>query len=225
MKYFLRLLIYIAIFFMVFSVTTVLLLRFVPVTVTPLKIIRVVQNFPGKGISVYSKWENIERISPLMVKAVIATEDNNFFNHRGFDWDAIKLVWEENKKGNRIRGGSTISQQTAKNVFCLPSRTWFRKGVEAYYTMLIELLWGKKRIMEVYLNIIETGKNIYGVEATALRIYGKHASELNIYEASMIATVLPNPLGMNLAAPSNYMVRRAENVRRLMNMLGDAYFP
>lgn len=225
MKYFLRLLIYIAIFFMVFSVTTVLLLRFVPVTVTPLKIIRVAQNFPEKGISVYSKWVNIERISPLMVRAVIATEDNNFFNHRGFDWNAIKLVWEENKKGNRIRGGSTISQQTAKNVFCLPSRTWFRKGVEAYYTMLIELLWGKKRIMEVYLNVIETGKNMYGVEATALRIYGKHASELNIYEASMIATVLPNPLRMNLAAPSNYMVRRAENVRRLMNMLGDTYFP
>lgn len=225
MKYLLRLIIYIAIFFGVYSVSSVILLRFIPVTVTPLKVIRAARHFPEKGLSVDSKWEKIENINPLMPRAVIATEDNNYLTHHGFDWDAIKTVWKENQQGNRIRGGSTITQQTAKNVFCLPSRTWFRKGVEAYYTVLIEIFWSKKRIMEVYLNVIETGKNMYGVEAAARKVYGKPASELNKYEASMIATVLPSPLRMNLAAPSNYMVQRSARVRRLMDMLGEIDFP
>ena len=118
-----------------------------------------------------------------------------------------------------LRGGSTISQQTAKNVFCLPSRTWIRKGFEAYYTLLIETFWSKRRIMEVYLNVIETGENMYGVEAPARHIYGKSAEKLNRHEASMIATVLPNPIRMKLANPSSYMMRRSAQVRSLMNKL------
>ena len=123
-----------------------------------------------------------------------------------------------------LRGGSTISQQTAKNVFCLPARTWLRKGVEAWFTVLIETFWSKRRIMEVYLNVIETGRNMYGVEAPARDVYGKTAAELNAYEASMIATVLPNPLRRDMAAPSGYMVRRAAQVRSLMGKLGPIEF-
>ncbi|MFQ8804658.1 MAG: monofunctional biosynthetic peptidoglycan transglycosylase [Alistipes indistinctus] len=154
-----------------------------------------------------------------MVRAVIATEDNNFLTHRGFDWDAINKALDENREGGRIRGGSTISQQTAKNVFCLPSRTWTRKAVEAYYTFLIETFWDKRRIMEVYLNVIETGENMYGVEAPARQVYGKTAEHLNRHEASMIASVLPNPIRMKIAAPSSYVVRRAAQVRSLMSKL------
>ena len=137
------------------------------------------------------------------------------------DWEAINQAFDENREGKRLRGGSTISQQTAKNVFCFPSRTWLRKGFEAYYTVLIECCWSKRRIMETYLNVIETGRNMYGVEAPAREVYGKSAKELNRYEASMIATVLPNPLRMRLQNPSNYMVRRAARVRTLMNMVGE----
>lgn len=224
MKYILRFLIYLVIFFGVFSVSSVVMLKFIPVTVTPLKVVRYVRNFPKKGPMIYSNWKPIGKINPVMMRAVIATEDNNFMEHSGFDWEAIEKAIEDNKQGDRVRGGSTISQQTAKNVFCLPSRTWLRKGVEAYYTTLIEIAWSKERIMEVYLNIIETGVNMYGVQATARRVYDKNASQLNAHEASMIATVLPAPLRMNLFAPSAYMVRRAARVRGLMNMVGKTEF-
>ena len=167
MRYILRLLIYGATFMFTFSVSLVVLLRFVPVTVTPLKVIRYVENFAGSGPKIYSNWVPLAEISPTMQKAVIATEDNNFLTHRGFDWEAIDKAREENRQGQRLRGASTITMQVAKNVFCLPSRTWFRKGVEAYYTVLVETFWSKRRVMEVYLNIIETGKNMYGVEAPA----------------------------------------------------------
>lgn len=219
MRYLFRLLVYFAVFGLTFSVGSVLLLRFLPVTVTPLKVLRLAEHFPEKGFSVRSNWVPLERIGAPMIRAVIATEDNHFPTHHGFDWEAINRAMAENRDGDRIRGGSTISQQTAKNVFCLPHRNWLRKGIEAYYTVLIEALWGKHRIMEVYLNVIETGENMYGVEAPARRVYDKRASELNPHEASMIATVLPNPLRMKLEAPSSYMVRRSARVRSLMNKL------
>lgn len=219
MRYLLRLVVYISIFLLTFSLSQVLLLRFIPVMVTPLKVIRYVENFPEKGMAVDSKWVPISSISTDMQQAVIATEDNNFLIHNGFDWDAIDKARESNRQGKRLRGASTISQQTAKNVFCTHDRTWLRKGIEAYYTVLIEMFWPKQRIMEVYLNVIETGKNMYGVEAPARKVYDKTADELNRYEASMIATVLPNPIKMKLVAPSNYMVRRAAQVRTLMNLL------
>ena len=178
MRYLGRLLVYLAIFFFTLSVSSVLIARVIPVTVTPLKVLRLVENFPDKGLSVQSNWVPLHRINLSMVRAVIATEDNNFLTHRGFDWDAINKALDENREGGRIRGGSTISQQTAKNVFCLPSRTWTRKAVEAYYTFLIETFWDKRRIMEVYLNVIETGENMYGVEAPARQVYGKTAEHL-----------------------------------------------
>ena len=224
MRYLGRLFIYIAIFVLVYSVSSVILLRFIPVTVTPLKVLRLAENFPEKGIAVYSNWVSLHRINMSMVRAVVATEDNHFLTHRGFDWDAIDKALDENREGKRLRGGSTISQQTAKNVFCLPSRNLFRKGIEAYYTLLIETFWDKRRIMEVYLNIVETGKNMYGVEAPARRIYGKTAEHLNRHESSMIATVLPNPIRMRLEQPSSYMVRRAARVRSLMNMIPEPDF-
>lgn len=224
MRYLGRLLIYLAVFFATFSLGYTLLLRWVPVTITPLKAIRLFENLPQDGIRVHSNWVPFAKISPSVMRAVVATEDNHFLIHRGFDWEAIDQALDENRDGKRLRGGSTISQQTAKNVFCPPSRTWFRKGIEAYYTVLIETLWSKRRIMEVYLNIIETGRNMYGVGAPAKEIYGKTAADLNVYEASMIATVLPNPLKRNMAAPSNYMVRRAAQVRSLMGKLGPLDF-
>ncbi len=219
MRYIGRLLVYLAIFFFTLSVSSVLLTRVIPVTVTPLKVLRLVENFSDRGLSVQSNWVPLSRINYSMVQAVIATEDNYFLSHHGFDWDAINQARQENREGKRIRGGSTISQQTAKNVFCLPSRTWTRKAVEAYYTFLIETFWNKRRIMEVYLNVIETGENMYGVEAPARRIYDKTARELNRYEASVIASVLPNPIRMKISAPSSYVMRRAAQVRSLMSKL------
>lgn len=180
-------------FFITFSLGYTLLLRWVPVTLTPLKAIRLAEHLPEEGLRVRSNWVPLRKVAMPMVRAVIATEDNHFLSHRGFDWDAIDRALDENREGKRLRGGSTISQQTAKNVFCLPARTWLRKGVEAWFTVLIETFWSKRRIMEVYLNVIETGRNMYGVEAPARGVYGKTAAELNAYEASMIATVLPNP--------------------------------
>ena len=224
MRYLLRLVVYLSLFFVTYSVCSVLLLRAVPVTVTPLKVLRFFENFTQDGFSVHSNWVPFDRINPSVVQAVIATEDNNFATHNGFDWEAINQALDENREGKRLRGGSTISQQTAKNVFCLPARTWLRKGVEAWFTVLIETFWSKRRIMEVYLNVIETGRNMYGVEAPARGVYGKTAAELNAYEASMIATVLPNPLRRDMAAPSGYMVRRAAQVRSLMGKLGPIEF-
>lgn len=211
--------VYAVIFFAVFSVSYTLLLRFVPVTLTPLKAIRFVENIPEGNFWVRSKWVPLEDINMSMVRAVMTSEDNNFMTHWGFDWEQIDKALAHNKRGKRIRGASTISQQTAKNVFCTPARTWVRKGIEAYYTVLIEALWGKRRIMEVYLNIIETGRNMYGVEVPARSVFGKPAADLNRYEAAMIAAVLPNPLRMNVANPSSYVMKRSARIRGMMNNL------
>lgn len=169
MRYLGRLVAYLAVFFITFSLGYTLLLRWVPVTLTPLKAIRLAEHLPEEGLRVRSNWVPLRKVAMPMVRAVIATEDNHFLSHRGFDWDAIDRALDENREGKRLRGGSTISQQTAKNVFCLPARTWLRKGVEAWFTVLIETFWSKRRIMEVYLNVIETGRNMYGVEAPGSR--------------------------------------------------------
>lgn len=219
MRYLLRLIIYAALFLFTFSVSQVVLFRFMPVMVTPLKVIRYIENFTDMGPKIYSSWVPLSAISTPMQTAVMATEDNNFLIHNGFDWDAIDKARKSNRQGQRLRGASTITQQTAKNVFCTPDRNYVRKAIEAYYTGLIEIFWSKQRIMEVYLNVIETGENMYGVEAPARRVYDKRAADLNRYEASMIAAVLPNPIKMKLENPSNYMVRRAAQVRSLMNTL------
>ncbi|MCD8185649.1 MAG: monofunctional biosynthetic peptidoglycan transglycosylase [Rikenellaceae bacterium] len=222
MKYLGRLVVYGTIFFFVFTVVSVTFLRFIPVSFTPLKRIALNENrkTQQQDYPLLSRWVPLRSISPDLVTAVISTEDANFMKHRGFDFEAIRKAMEENKEKGRVRGASTISQQTAKNVFCFPRRTWFRKGLETWFTFWIELLWNKKRIMEVYLNVIETHPNVYGAEATARKFYQKPASDLNRYEAAMIATVLPSPRRMDISAPSSYMNRRAAQVRKLMGQTG-----
>lgn len=224
MRYLLRLIVYAAIFFASFSVGYVLILKAVPVTITPLKVIRLVENAPDNHFVANSRYRPLNKINHALAEAVIASEDNFFLTHNGFDWEAIDLAIKNNKTRKRKLGASTISQQTAKNVFCTPKRTWVRKGFETYFTVLIELFWSKREIMGTYLNVIETHPDVYGAEETSRRFYGKHASELNVYEASMIATVLPSPRRMNLSRPSSYMVRRAGDIRRMMNRLPKADF-
>ncbi|MGL4909199.1 MAG: monofunctional biosynthetic peptidoglycan transglycosylase [Bacteroidales bacterium] len=164
------------------------------------------------------KWVVLDSISEHVVRAVIATEDNNFFYHSGFDIEAIKWAMQRNKsQTQKVYGASTISQQTAKNVFLPHARTWVRKGFESVFTLLIEMLWSKARIMEVYLNVVELGRGIYGIEAAARTYFKKTASQLTQYESTLIAIALPNPKLFNPAKPSAYMLRRQEQVYEVMD--------
>lgn len=165
------------------------------------------------------KWVPIEEISENMALAVVSSEDNLFMSHSGFDFDQIQKAIEEAEKTGRQRGASTISQQTAKNVFLWNGRSWVRKGLEAYFTVLIELIWSKERIMEVYLNSIEMGPGIYGAEAVAQAHFGKSASKLTRREAALIAATLPNPLKYSSKNPSKYMRKRQRQITRLMGLV------
>ena len=181
--------------FVIFSISWVLLYKYVPVRWTPLMLKRSIQNIEQNGYRNNRIWVDIEDISPVMVRAVIASEDGRFMEHWGFDIkELVKMKKDHQKKGKKIRGCSTISQQVAKNCFTFCGRSWWRKSFEAYYTVLIELLWSKERIMEVYLNVAETGKGIFGVEAAARKYYDRSAAKLNTRQAVCIACVLPNPL-------------------------------
>lgn len=224
MRFVLRFISYIVIFGLTFSVSYVLIMRVIPATITPLKIVRLIDNDQSEIKYIRSKWVSLDQINMNVVRAVISSEDSKYLEHNGFDWQAIKQAIEYNKTSDKRRGASTISQQVAKNLFCLPNRTWLRKAVEAYYTVLIELLWSKERIMEVYLNIVELHPNVYGIEAAANIFFNKSASELNSHEASLIATVLPSPRRMNLASPSSYMLSRSKAIRRNMVQLGKIEF-
>jgi len=190
-----RITIIIIITFCTLSTTWVLLYKWVPVKWTPLMLKRSIQNVDQEGYRNHRTWVDIEDISPVMVRAVIASEDGRFMEHWGFDLkELLKMKKEHKSKGKKIRGCSTISQQVAKNCFTFCGHSWWRKGVESYYTILIELLWSKERIMEVYLNVAETGKGIFGVEAASQKYFGRSASKLNTHQAVCIACVLPNPL-------------------------------
>lgn len=209
------------IFFFVSSIFFVLLYRWVPIPLTPLMVIRTVEQlFSDEDVRIIKDWTPIEDISPNMVRAVIASEDNKFLSHSGFDWEAIEKAREMNKKGKKLVGASTISQQVAKNVFLYPRRSYFRKGLEAYFTFLIEKMWNKERIMEVYLNVLETGHGIYGVEQASMIYFHKPSKNLTQAEAALIAASLPNPLKMNPQKPSKYMVRRQSTIMRVMRQLG-----
>lgn len=165
---------------------------------TPLMLKRTVQNIGEKDYKNTRTWVDLEDISPVMVRAVMASEDGRFMEHWGFDLkELIKMKKEHKSKGKKIRGCSTISQQVAKNCFTFCGHNWWRKGFETYYTVLIELFWSKERIMEVYLNIAETGKGVFGVEAAAQKYFGRSAAKLNTHQAVSIACVLPNPLKRN----------------------------
>lgn len=211
------------------SILLVLLFRFVPVRVSPLMFIRAYEQVQrGEQIRWHHSWVPLDSISPDLPLAVMSSEDQNFFNHSGFDWGAIEKVVKERVDGERFRGGSTISQQTAKNVFLFPTSSlgklaWFRKGLEAYFTVLIEFMWDKHRIMEVYLNTIEMGDGIYGAQAVAQEHFGCDAKDLTRNQCAMIAITLPNPIRMNSASPTRYMYRRQSWCIRQMKWIG--HFP
>jgi monofunctional biosynthetic peptidoglycan transglycosylase len=186
----------------------VIVYRFVPPPITILMIERL---FQGHGLRRH--WTPIGRISPAMVSSVIASEDSRFCRHHGFDIHAIQLALKhDEKRPGRLRGGSTISQQTAKNVFLWPDRSWVRKGMEAWFTVLIETLWGKRRIMEVYLNTVEMGPGVYGVGAAAERYFGVDADELSDAEAARMAAILPDPLKWKAVRPGPYVQRRTGRI-------------
>lgn len=217
MKIILRILKWAAILFFGSSILVTVLYRWVPVRTTPLMVIRAMAN---SGDSVYTDWKHrwvpLDSISPYMPVAVMASEDQRFPEHHGFDFEAIRQAQAEYEAGGRRRGASTISQQTAKNVYLWPQSSWLRKGLEAYFTVLIELTWSKRRIMEVYLNSIEMGPGIYGIESVAQAHFHCHASELSRSQCALIAATLPNPRRFSSAHPSRYMRKRQHQIERQM---------
>ncbi|WP_412476797.1 monofunctional biosynthetic peptidoglycan transglycosylase [Flavobacterium sp. TBRC 19031] len=207
--------------FFAISILLVIVFKWVPIPFTPLMVIRAIENkWEGKDAVLSHDWVPLEEISPNLQKAVIASEDGNFLNHHGFDFKAMQKAFKNNQKGKRIKGGSTISQQTAKNVFLWQGRSYLRKGLEAYFTVLIELIWGKERIMEVYLNSIEMGKGVYGAEEAAKHWYRKSAVDLSKREAAGIAAILPNPLKYKATNSSSYIERRKDKILRNMRHIG-----
>ena len=207
-------------FFFGSSILAVIVLRFIPVYFTPLMFIRTTQQIiHGEDIKWKHSWIPKENISPHLPMAVIASEDNRFAEHNGFDFKEIEKALEENKNRKRPRGASTISQQTAKNIFLWPASSWIRKGLEVYFTTLIELFWNKERIMEVYLNSIEMGNGIYGAQATAKNKFGTTADKLTRGQCALIAATLPNPIRFNSAKPSAYILKRQKQILRLMNLV------
>lgn len=190
----------------------VILYRVLPPPGTPLMLIRRIAD----GAAIDRDWVSLDAVSPHLVRAVIASEDSGFCAHHGFDWAAIRDALADNAGGGALRGGSTISMQTAKNAFLWPDRTWLRKGAEAWFTGLIEIAWPKRRIVEVYLNIVEWGDGVYGAEAAARTHFGKPAGRLSRREAALMAVVLPGPRRWSPADPTDYVLRRAEVIERRM---------
>lgn len=202
------------------SILAVVALRFIPVYFTPLMFIRCAQQIKdGESIKLHHHWVPLDEISPHMPVAVMASEDQRFLLHHGFDYQAIEKAVKHNRDSRRKRGASTISQQTAKNVFLWPGRSWVRKGFEVYFTALIELMWSKQRIMEVYLNSIEMGPGIYGVEAVARDNFDKSAKDLFRDECALIAATLPNPRKFSSKYPSPYMLKRRRQIEQQMKFI------
>jgi monofunctional biosynthetic peptidoglycan transglycosylase len=203
------------------SIFFVVLFKWVPVPMTPLMVIRMVeQKMDGKEMKCNHDWVPIESIAVNLQKAVIASEDGTFLTHYGFDFDAMQKAFKNNEKGKKLKGGSTISQQTAKNIFLWQGRSYLRKGLEAYFTVLIELIWGKERIMEVYLNSIEMGDGVYGVQAASEFWYKKSADELSKREAAGIAAILPNPRKFKASNSSSYIETRKGKIVKRMRYIG-----
>lgn len=212
---------FIVVFFLIFTIAAVILFRFVPPPCTPLMAIRYILAYTGGAEPKLEKtWKPLEKISPRLVEAVIASEDQMFPDHWGFDFDAILSAFSRNEHGKRKLGASTISQQTAKNLFLWPDRSWTRKALEAYFTMLLEVLWNKHRILEVYLNIIEMGDGIYGAEAAAHKYFGSSAADLDRNQAALLAAILPNPRAWSPDRPSPYLIRRQSWILRQMDHRG-----
>jgi monofunctional biosynthetic peptidoglycan transglycosylase len=216
---------WIVIAFFTISLLPVILFRFLPPPVTPLMVKRAFEMASEhKKPLIQKDWVRLKKISPHLIQAVVASEDNRFMEHWGIDVEAIEKAVEHNKRHRRKHGASTITQQTAKNVFLWPARTYTRKAFEFYFTTMIELTWSKKRIMEVYLNVIEMGDGIYGAEAAARKYFHKPASKLTRGEAALIAAALPNPRKRNPAAPSDYLWKRQARILDLMNKIPPVAF-
>jgi monofunctional biosynthetic peptidoglycan transglycosylase len=221
-----RILKWIVVAFFASTILSVIALRFIPVYFTPLMFIRMVEQVKeGRELKLSHHWVPLERMSPSMPVAVMGSEDANFLKHHGFDFKAIQNAVKRNREHpekNKL-GASTISQQTAKNVFLWPGRSWLRKGLEFYFTSLIELFWSKQRIMEVYLNSIEMGEGIYGVEAVAQEHFGIPAETMSREQCALVAATLPNPRRFSSKHPSAYMQKRQRQI--LLNMKYVKAFP
>ena len=210
------------IWFFGISILSVILFKWVPVPLTPLMIIRCVeQKCDNKEMTLKHDGVSLDEISPKLQLAVVCSEDQNYLKHFGFDWGAIEKAIKNNEQGKKVRGGSTISQQTAKNVFLWPGRSYIRKAFEAYFTLLIEICWSKERIMEVYLNSIEMGNGVYGAEAASKFWFKKSANKLNKDESAAIAAILPNPLKYVANPPSNYVSKRKTWIKQQMSYWGN----
>jgi monofunctional biosynthetic peptidoglycan transglycosylase len=204
----------------IFTTSWVLLYRYVNPPLTPLMVIRYLES-GGKSRRILKSWKDYHSISENMALAVVASEDQKFFEHHGFDFNAIQAAAINNISDDGIKGASTITQQVAKNVFLWPERSWLRKGAEAYFTVLIETFWSKKRILEVYLNVVEMGKGIYGAEMASQTYFGKPASKLTKDEAALLAAILPSPRRMSPINPSSYVNKRRQWVREQMDNIGN----
>lgn len=204
--------------FFVITILWVIALRFINPPITYLMIQRGFEwKAAGKGFKIEKQWLDYDELSNNLKRAAIAGEDAHFLTHNGFDTKAILEAFEKNQQGSKLRGGSTISQQVAKNVFLWPGRSWIRKGLETYFTFLIELFWSKKRILEVYLNVIEMGQGVYGAQAAAHYYFDKPATSLTKKEAALIIAILPNPRKWDARNPSRYVNSRANSIVRYMN--------
>lgn len=222
-----RIFLYSMVAFLASSIFFVILYKYVDPPLTPLMVIRSVQQgWNGHHVKISNEWRDLDQISANLQLAVVASEDNLFLTHHGFDFESIEKARDYNRKkqGQKMRGASTISQQTAKNVFLWPHRSWLRKGLEVYFTVLIEFVWGKKRILEVYLNVIEMGKGIYGAEAVSGYAFGKPAKNLTRSESALIAAILPNPLKWDIKTPSPYLRSRQQWILWNMNNIGKISF-
>lgn len=208
-------------YFLVLSIGSVLVFKFVPIPITLTMIDQKIENMGSEaGNELHYSWRSWDEISKEAPLAVVAAEDQTFPEHVGFDFKSMTNAYKNNLKGRKVRGGSTISQQTAKNVFLWQSRSYIRKLLEAYFTTLIELIWGKQRILEVYVNVAETGRMTFGMEAAAQRYFGKAAKNLTRNEAARIAAVLPSPRKWSVTNSGPYVARRSATITRQMRALG-----
>ena len=214
-----------AVILFVISLAAILFLRFFHPVTSAFMMERYCKGLftPGKVSSTRFDWVDLQEISPQMPLAVVAAEDQKFPNHFGFDFQSISDALEERSETGRVRGASTITQQVAKNLFLWKGKNFIRKGMEAYFTVMIETFWPKRRILEIYLNIAEFGEGIYGVEAAARKYFGKPASQLTRRESAILAAVLPNPARLKVDAPSHYVTRRARKIEIQMRNLGPSY--
>jgi monofunctional glycosyltransferase len=216
-----RIIFKIILWFFILSIGSAIIFRWVPIPITPLMIKRCIeQKTDGKPMKLKKDWVSLEEIAPHMQLAVVCSEDQNFLMHFGFDFKALKKAMVNNTKGKKLRGGSTISQQTAKNVYLWDGRNYVRKAFEVYFTLLIEVFWSKERIMEVYLNVIEFGDGIYGAEAAAQYYFKKPASKLSREEAAILATLLPSPRKYGKVINGNYVQGRKLWVLQQMRFWG-----